>query len=177
MRRESRRDSSTGAVSEAPSVANARSSMIGEIENRSSYLLAIKADVETQGEFVNSLIKEVNSAVYRDIEDVVAFVQWLDDELCYLDDPRIPCDIALKKMVSLSEKMERTVHDILRTRESLMHSCKEFQIPRDWMLDCGIISKLGRSGSWLLVVIFLGQDVAKLSPWKLVESQVLTHDV
>jgi hypothetical protein len=44
----------------------------------------IKADVETQGEFVNSLIREVNNAVYQNIEDVVAFVKWLDDELGFL---------------------------------------------------------------------------------------------
>ena len=44
----------------------------------------IKADVETQGEFVNSLIQEVNNAMYQNIEDVVAFVKWLDDELCFL---------------------------------------------------------------------------------------------
>ncbi|KAF5820664.1 putative protein CHUP1 [Helianthus annuus] len=55
--------------------------MIGEIENRSSHLLAIKEDVETRGD---SLIREVNIVVYPDIEDVVAFVNWLDDELCFL---------------------------------------------------------------------------------------------
>lgn len=33
---------------------------------------------------MNSLIQEVNDAVYRNIEDVVAFVKWLDDELCFL---------------------------------------------------------------------------------------------
>ncbi|KAL5994019.1 hypothetical protein ACLOJK_038376 [Asimina triloba] len=74
MKRESRKDSS-GGVCDAADVANVRSSMIGEIENRSSYLLAvsypdIKADVETQGEFVNLLIREVNGEVYDDIEDV-----------------------------------------------------------------------------------------------------------
>lgn len=123
---------------------------------------------------MNLLIREVNGAVYRDIEDVVAFVKWLDDELCFLvsghldqntllmlklnlhknlidasmflkvderavlkhfnwpekkadtlreaafgyrdlkklesevslyeDEPRLPCDAALKKMVALSEK-------------------------------------------------------------------------
>ena len=46
--------------------------------------MQIKADIETQGEFVNSLIREVNNAVYLNIEDVVAFVKWLDDELCFL---------------------------------------------------------------------------------------------
>lgn len=50
----------------------------------SPFLIQIKADVETQGEFVNSLIREVNNAVYQNIEDVVAFVKWLDDELCFL---------------------------------------------------------------------------------------------
>ncbi|KAG6790799.1 hypothetical protein POTOM_006966 [Populus tomentosa] len=45
-------------------------------------------------------------------------------------------------MVALSEKMERTVYNLLRTRESLMRNCKKFQIPSDWMLDNGIISKI-----------------------------------
>ncbi|XP_057970928.1 protein CHUP1, chloroplastic-like [Malania oleifera] len=183
MKRDSRKDSSNGGTYDAPDVANVRSSMIGEIENRSSHLLAIKADVETQGEFVNSLIREVNDAAYQDIEDVVAFVKWLDDELCFLvderavlkhfdwpekkadtlreaafsyrdlkklesevsayeDDPRVPSDIALKKMVTLSEKMERTVYNLLRTRELLMRNCKEFQIPSDWMHENGILSRI-----------------------------------
>ena len=46
--------------------------------------MQIKADVETQGEFVNSLIREDYDAVFQGIEDVVAFVKWLDDELCFL---------------------------------------------------------------------------------------------
>ncbi|KAE9594870.1 hypothetical protein Lalb_Chr18g0058361 [Lupinus albus] len=183
MKRDSRKDSSNGGLSDAPDVAGVRSSMIGEIENRSSHLLAIKADIETQGEFVNSLIREVNNAVYQNIEDVVAFVKWLDDELCFLvderavlkhfdwpekkadtlresafgyrdlkklesevssykDDPRVPCDIALKKMVALSEKMERTVYNLIRTRDSLIRNCKDFQIPIEWMQDNGIISKI-----------------------------------
>ncbi|KAI3420493.1 uncharacterized protein J3R85_012804 [Psidium guajava] len=183
MKRDSRKDSLSGGACDASDVANVRSSMIGEIENRSSHLLAIKADVEVQGEFVNSLIREVNNAVYENIEDVVAFVKWLDDELCFLvderavlkhfdwpekkadtlreaafgyrdlkklesevchykDDLRIPCDVALKKMVNMSEKMERTIYNLLRTRESLMRNCKECQIPVNWMLDNGIISKI-----------------------------------
>ncbi|KAK7319789.1 hypothetical protein RJT34_04514 [Clitoria ternatea] len=87
MRRDShsRRDSSSGAESPAP--ANARD-MIGEIENRSTHLLAIKTDVETQGDFIRYLIKEVESAAFTDIEDVVPFVKWLDDELSYLVDER-----------------------------------------------------------------------------------------
>nr|GMD06385.1 protein CHUP1, chloroplastic-like [Ipomoea batatas] len=181
---------------------NVRSSMIGEIANRSSYLLAIKADVETQGEFVNSLIREVNNATFLDIEHVVAFVKWLDDELCFLvderavlkhfdwpeskadtlreaafgyrylkklenevshykDDPRVPCDIALKKMVALSEKMERTVYSLLRSRDSLIRHCKEFQIPTNWMQDNGILSKI-KLGSVKLARMYMKRVAMEL---------------
>ncbi|KAF9665818.1 hypothetical protein SADUNF_Sadunf16G0163300 [Salix dunnii] len=63
-------------------------SMIGEIENRSSYLSAIKSDVEKQKEFINFLIKEVESSAFNDISDVKPFVKWLDDELSSLVDER-----------------------------------------------------------------------------------------
>lgn len=48
----------------------------------------IKSDVETQGEFINFLIKEVQNATYTEISDVEAFVKWLDEELSYLVDER-----------------------------------------------------------------------------------------
>ncbi|XP_027346783.1 protein CHUP1, chloroplastic [Abrus precatorius] len=89
MRRDSqqRRESSSGAAAEVPATTSARD-MIGEIENRSTHLLAIKTDVETQGDFIRYLIKEVESAAFTNIEDVVPFVKWLDDELSYLVDER-----------------------------------------------------------------------------------------
>ncbi|KAG0499354.1 hypothetical protein HPP92_004045 [Vanilla planifolia] len=86
MRRDSRRDSGSG-VGDALAAANTRS-MIGEIENRSAHLLAIKSDVETQGDFIRFLIREVESAAFTHIEDLVAFVKWLDDELSFLVDER-----------------------------------------------------------------------------------------
>ncbi|KAL1829655.1 hypothetical protein ACET3Z_008067 [Daucus carota] len=88
MRRDSRRDTGGGGATDGrPGTTNARN-MIGEIENRSAYLLAIKSDVETQGEFIRFLIKEVEDAKFTDIQDAVAFVKWLDDELSYLVDER-----------------------------------------------------------------------------------------
>ncbi|KAK8608183.1 hypothetical protein V6N13_023613 [Hibiscus sabdariffa] len=88
MRRDSKREAGGCSAPEVlPATANARD-MIGEIENRSSHLLAIKTDVETQGEFIRFLIKEVENAAFTDIEDVVPFVKWLDDELSYLVDER-----------------------------------------------------------------------------------------
>lgn len=117
---------------------------------------------------------------YRDVKR-------LESEVCnYKDDPLLPCDVALKKIVALSEKyesdlivysssplsfykwlgylgfingsirMERTVYNLLRTRESLMRNCKEFSIPIDWMLDNGIISKVRSlsSSSQTLVELF-----------------------
>ena len=44
----------------------------------------IKTDVETQGDFIRFLIKEVENAAFTNIEDVVPFVKWLDDELSFL---------------------------------------------------------------------------------------------
>ncbi|KAK2984198.1 hypothetical protein RJ640_017311 [Escallonia rubra] len=109
MRRDSRREGGCGGGSELLASANARD-MIGEIENRSTHLLAvsiskyghgfpfiygdatvvmlIKTDVETQGDFIRFLIKEVEDAAFTDIQDVVPFVKWLDDELSYLVDER-----------------------------------------------------------------------------------------
>lgn len=49
-----------------------------------SYFLQIKTDVETQGDFIRFLINEVENAAFTDIQDVVPFVKWLDDELSYL---------------------------------------------------------------------------------------------
>ncbi|XP_010912692.1 protein INCREASED PETAL GROWTH ANISOTROPY 1 [Elaeis guineensis] len=91
MRRDSKRDSGggggAGGIPETPNAANARD-MIGEIENRSAHLLAIKTDVETHGDFIRYLIKQVETAAFTNIEDVVAFVKWLDDELTCLVDER-----------------------------------------------------------------------------------------
>lgn len=44
----------------------------------------MKADVETQGDFVISLANEVRAATFTNIEDVVSFVNWLDEELSFL---------------------------------------------------------------------------------------------
>jgi hypothetical protein len=40
--------------------------------------------VETQKEFVEALATEVRSAAFTNMEDVVAFVRWLDEELSFL---------------------------------------------------------------------------------------------
>ncbi|KMT04522.1 hypothetical protein BVRB_8g181840 [Beta vulgaris subsp. vulgaris] len=85
MRRDCRRDSVAGTLEVSQTSAR---DLVGEIENRSVYLLAIKTDVETQGDFIRFLIKEVETAAFTDIEDVVSFVKWLDDELSYLVDER-----------------------------------------------------------------------------------------
>ncbi|XP_037427541.1 protein CHUP1, chloroplastic-like [Triticum dicoccoides] len=92
MRRDSKRDCGGGACPEAggtggSGAANARD-MIGEIENRSSHLIAIRSDVERQGDFIRFLIKEVEGAAFADINDVVTFVKWLDVELSRLVDER-----------------------------------------------------------------------------------------
>ncbi|XP_076894782.1 INCREASED PETAL GROWTH ANISOTROPY 1-like protein 1 [Bidens hawaiensis] len=62
--------------------------MIGEIENRSTYLSSIKSDVEKYGPLLNFLIREVQSASFKEISDVEAFVKWVDGELSCLVDER-----------------------------------------------------------------------------------------
>lgn len=47
-------------------------------------VVQIKSDVETQGDFIRFLIKEIENAAFANIVDVVPFVKWLDDELSYL---------------------------------------------------------------------------------------------
>lgn len=56
----------------------------------------IKADVETQGEFVESLASEVRAASFIDIEEVVEFVNWLDDELSFLVSFHEPSFVKIK---------------------------------------------------------------------------------
>ncbi|OVA05047.1 hypothetical protein BVC80_1211g124 [Macleaya cordata] len=182
MKREAKKDT-TSVTSSTSNTADARSNMIGEIENRSTFLLAVKADVETQGDFVQSLATEVRAASFTNIEDLLSFVNWLDEELSFLvderavlkhfdwpegkadalreaafeyqdlmklenkvssfvDDPKLPCEAALKKMYSLLEKVESSVYALLRTRDMAISRYKEFGIPVDWLLDSGVVGKI-----------------------------------
>ncbi|KAI9388509.1 hypothetical protein POPTR_009G073600v4 [Populus trichocarpa] len=159
-------------------------SMIGEIENRSTYLSAIKSDVEKQKEFINFLIKEVESAAFKEISDVKAFVKWLDDELSSLVDERAvlkhfpqwperkadalreaafnyrdlinlesevssfqdnkkePLIRALGRMQALQDRLERSVNNTERTRESMIKRYRDLQIPWEWLLNTGLIGQM-----------------------------------
>ncbi|XP_051180505.1 INCREASED PETAL GROWTH ANISOTROPY 1-like protein 2 isoform X1 [Lolium perenne] len=61
-------------------------SIVGELQNRSTHLLAIKTDVETKGELINGLINKVHTNTYTDVEQVLTFVDWLDQQLSTLSD-------------------------------------------------------------------------------------------
>ncbi|XVF28105.1 hypothetical protein REPUB_Repub15cG0000300 [Reevesia pubescens] len=89
-RQESKKDPPATAAwnHKKPTVISVHSSIVGEIQNRSAHLLAVKADVETKGEFIESLIHKVLAAAYTDIEDVLKFVDWLDTQLSSLADER-----------------------------------------------------------------------------------------
>lgn len=88
-KQEGKRDSPPGPANRHKQVAtSAHSSIVGEIQNRSAHLLAIRADIETKGEFINGLITKVQTAAYTNIEDVLKFVDWLDGELATLADER-----------------------------------------------------------------------------------------
>ncbi|CAN6548347.1 unnamed protein product [Malus baccata var. baccata] len=87
-KQEVKRDSPESQNHHKPAATSAHNSVVGEIQNRSAHLLAIKADVQTKGEFINDLIRKVLAAAYTDIEDVLKFVDWLDVELSSLADER-----------------------------------------------------------------------------------------
>ncbi|KAM1418275.1 hypothetical protein FF1_021668 [Malus domestica] len=87
-KQEVKRDSPESRNHHKPAATSAHNSVVGEIQNRSAHLLAIKADVQTKGEFINDLIRKVLAAAYTDIEDVLKFVDWLDVELSSLADER-----------------------------------------------------------------------------------------
>ncbi|KAF5205377.1 Chup1 protein [Thalictrum thalictroides] len=182
MKREAKKDTSS-LLSTTSNVTDVRSNMLGEIANKSTFLLAVKADVETQGDFVQSLATEVRAASFMEIEDLVSFVNWLDEELSFLvderavlkhfdwpegkadamreaafeyqdlmklekrvtsfvDDPKLPCEVALKKMYSLLEKVEQSVYALLRTRDMAISRYKEFGIPVNWLQDSGVVGKI-----------------------------------
>ena len=50
--------------------------------------MQIKSDVETHGELVSFLSREVQDAAFADISDVESFVKWLDGQLSCLVDER-----------------------------------------------------------------------------------------
>ncbi|KAK3409812.1 hypothetical protein EUGRSUZ_J01897 [Eucalyptus grandis] len=150
--------------------------MIGEIENRSSYLSA--------GQFINFLIKEVESAAFKDMTDVEAFIKWLDEELSSLvderavlkhfphwperkadamreaafsyrdlrnlesevssfqDNPKEPLIPALRRMQALQDRLEQSINNVERMRESTSKKYRDLQIPWQWMLDTGLIGQM-----------------------------------
>ncbi|KAK2645559.1 hypothetical protein Ddye_020754 [Dipteronia dyeriana] len=83
-----RKDHQCPVNRDKPTTFSAHNSIVGEIQNRSAHLLAIKADNETKGDFINSIIQKVLAAAYTDIEDVLQFMDWLDGELSSLVDER-----------------------------------------------------------------------------------------
>ncbi|KAF8094440.1 hypothetical protein N665_0363s0007 [Sinapis alba] len=82
------RDLSPSVSGNKSQVNSAHNSIVGEIQNRSAHLIAIKADIETKGDFINDLIQKVLTTCFSDMEDVMKFVDWLDNELATLADER-----------------------------------------------------------------------------------------
>ncbi|XP_075634727.1 INCREASED PETAL GROWTH ANISOTROPY 1-like protein 1 [Castanea sativa] len=181
-RRDANKDNRTNPAG-TPVVAFTKN-MIGEIENRSSYLSAIKSDVESREEFIKFLVKEVESAAHRDISEVESFVKWLDEELSSLvderavlrhfpqwperkadalreaaftyrdlrslesevshfeDNPKEPLTQALRRIQALQDRLEQSIDNIERMRESTSKRYRDLLIPWEWMLDTGLIGQM-----------------------------------
>ncbi|KAJ6948664.1 hypothetical protein NC651_002858 [Populus alba x Populus x berolinensis] len=141
--------------------------MIGEIENRSSYLSA---------EFIQFLIKEVESSAFNDISDVKAFVKWLDDELSSLVDERAVMkhfpqwperkadalrEAAFNYRDLMNLELERSIDNMERTRESMIKRYRDFQIPWEWLLNTGRIGQMKLS-SLRLAKVYLKRITKEL---------------
>ncbi|CAN1201126.1 Protein CHUP1, chloroplastic [Linum perenne] len=158
--------------------------MIGEIENRSTYVSAIKSDVEKQKQLITWLIKEVEFAAFEEISEVETFIKWLDEQLSSLvderavlkhfpqwpeqkvdalreaasnyhslrnlesevslfeDNPKEPLMKALAKMQALQERLEKSINNMEKTRESMIKRYNNFQIPWKWLLNTGFLGQV-----------------------------------
>ncbi|KAG6429846.1 hypothetical protein SASPL_107900 [Salvia splendens] len=142
MKREAK--NTNALISTSSNTSEARRNMIGEIENRSSFLLAVKADVETQGEFVQSLASEVRAASFTNVDDLLAFVNWLDEELSFLVDERAVLkhfDWPEGKADALREAAFE-YQDLNKLERHVATFADDENLPLDWLLDSGVVGKI-----------------------------------
>ncbi|TVU35809.1 hypothetical protein EJB05_17715, partial [Eragrostis curvula] len=118
-RGEARQPGSRGPKASGGSKA-ARSDLIGEITKNSPHLVAVQADVETQGDFVRTLAAEVREVTFINIEEVVAFVTWLDEELTFLVDEQ-----AVLKHFDWPEKRADALRDAAARYQALQQLEKQ----------------------------------------------------
>ncbi|KAE8789122.1 protein CHUP1, chloroplastic-like [Hordeum vulgare] len=118
-RGEARQTGSRGPKASGGSTAP-KSDLIGEITKNSPHLLAVQADVETQGDFVRTLVAEVRDATFASIQDVVAFVTWLDEELSFLVDEQ-----AVLKHFDWPEKRADALRDAAARYQGLVQLEKQ----------------------------------------------------
>uniref|UniRef100_A0ACD5W1H5 Uncharacterized protein n=1 Tax=Avena sativa TaxID=4498 RepID=A0ACD5W1H5_AVESA len=119
-RSEARQTGSRGPKEASGGSTAPKGDLIGEITKNSPHLLAVQADVETQGDFVRTLVTEVRDATFATIEDVVAFVAWLDEELSFLVDEQ-----AVLKHFDWPEKRADALRDAAAKHEWLVQLDKQ----------------------------------------------------
>ncbi|XP_042462845.1 protein CHUP1, chloroplastic-like [Zingiber officinale] len=129
--------SASNGGSASPISGFAHRGIVGELQHRSAHLLAIKADVETKGPLIKHLIQKVLWSSFTSMEDVLAFVDWLDGELSTLADER-----AVLKHFDWPEKRADALREAavefrgLKQLEAHVHSLKD-----DSSLSCEVALK------------------------------------
>ncbi|KAL5165074.1 Protein CHUP1, chloroplastic [Glycine soja] len=151
--------------------------MIKEVENRLTYYLSgIKSEVQRQGEFISSLIKEVESTCFVDVYEVEAFVKWLHGELSSLVDERQSkrvIDSNFEKDTSTARQasmFETSVSYVDWMRESTSKRYRNFHIRWEWMLDIVIIDQMKLSS------LKLTKEFMKQITKELVSNELLQED-
>uniref|UniRef100_A0A0D9XN00 Protein CHUP1, chloroplastic n=2 Tax=Leersia perrieri TaxID=77586 RepID=A0A0D9XN00_9ORYZ len=166
----------------------ATSSFVGELQNRSTHLLAIKADVESKAGLINHLITKVHQTTYSNVEQsdetaVLKHFSWPErkadalreatfeyrhlnsvlTQISKSDDitTLVSCEATLTKTSALQHKLEKSMARLVNLRSSAMPSYKELRIPTDWMLDSGIASKM-RLASLKLAKVYMKRSLKEL---------------
>ncbi|WOL16411.1 protein CHUP1, chloroplastic isoform X2 [Canna indica] len=138
----------------SPLSGNPHISIVGELQNRSAHLLAIKSDVETKGNLIKHLIEKVRLASFSKMEDALSFVDWLDGELSTLADERAVLkhfDWPEKKADALREAAFE-FRDVRKLEDEVSSFKDDASLPCDASLKkiSSLLDKLERSVSRLI---------------------------
>ncbi|CAL0334984.1 unnamed protein product [Lupinus luteus] len=104
------------------------------------------------------------SCNYRDLKNLESEV------LSFEDNPKEPLPQALRRVQSLQDRLERSVNNAERTRESTSKRYRNFHIPWEWMLDTGLIGQMKLSS------LRLAKELMKRITKELEKNEVFEED-
>ncbi|OIW15504.1 hypothetical protein TanjilG_32908 [Lupinus angustifolius] len=104
------------------------------------------------------------SCNYRDLKNLESEV------LSFEDNPKEDLPQALRRVQALQDRLERSVNNVERTRESTSRRYRNFHIPWEWMLDTGLIGQMKLSS------LRLAKELMKRITKELEQNEVFQED-